>query len=393
MRTFYKAFYAFIRFLIKPYFFLKGFTHSNYRPKSKTYICLTNHTTNWDFFLAGLVLKRHMYFVASDHIFRNPVTGSIIMALANPIPRKKGGSSDETSNEIKKRLSEGFNVCMMAEGNRTFNGRTGFISPKTAKIVKESGAGLVNVVVRGGYFINPRWGTKKRKGPYSAEAVNEYTPERLAEMSEEEIYRCICDDLMVDAYEDQAKLQADYRCKNPAECLETALFICPECGGISTLKSSKDRLVCSSCSKELIFTRKGYLKSSDGSPNRFSTVYDWSLWQEDELKERLKAYSGKPDELIFTDSGLRLCSLNVKNSRTVLATGSLSLYCDRLVFSDGDNSLVFPLDEIDKISLALRGKFFFTTHGNYYEINSGHEYCALKYLISARLLKGKEYRQ
>ena len=237
MGTFHKIVYAILRFLIRPYFFLTGFRHDNFRPQSKTYLCLINHTTNWDFFMTGLTLKRHMYFVASDHIFRIPVAGGIIKFIADPIGRKKGASGAEATAEIKKRLSEGFNVCMMAEGNRTFTGETGFISPRTASLVRESGAGLVNIVIRGGYMINPRWGVKKRRGPIRAEAIREYTPEELSLMTEEEIYSHICEDLYVNAYEDQRADRAEYRVKNPAECLETALFVCPECGKIEFFKT------------------------------------------------------------------------------------------------------------------------------------------------------------
>ena len=380
--------------IIQPYFFLKGFSFERYIPKSRQYICLTNHTTNWDFFLGGIVLREHMYFVASDHIYRNKISGGIIKFLADPIARKKGGSGDEAVKEILSRIERGANICMMAEGNRSFNGETGFISPRTARLVKESGVGLVNVAIHGGYFINPRWGTKKRRGKYSAQAVNEYGAEELAKMSEEEIYAAICSDLRVDAYVDQEKLMAEYSCKNPAECLETALFVCSECGSFSSLSSRGDILSCSCCGSRMRFNKFGYLENAEegGKEIRFSRICDWSRWQTERLRELLKEpRSGT--EPIFRDSGLRLYIMNLKNSKSLLAKGELCLFEDRLELSGEEgNKLVFPVEDINKISLALRGKLLFTIHGNYYEISSKKEYCALKYLIAVRFLMGKDYK-
>ena len=117
MYGFHKAFYGALRALIIPYFKTFGrYSCHVYTPESENYLMLANHNTNWDFFYFGMALKKQMYFVASEHIFRQGFTSFLIKTLVDPIPRKKGASSDSTARMIKERLADGKNVCMMAEG-------------------------------------------------------------------------------------------------------------------------------------------------------------------------------------------------------------------------------------------------------------------------------------
>lgn len=390
MKTFHKIFYALLRILITPYFrFIARFRWKTYKPKSKNYLVLTNHNTNWDFFFFGLSLRRQMYFVASEHIFRLGFRSKLIKFLADPIPRKKGASGAETTEAILKRLREGDNVCMMAEGNRSFNGRTGFISPRTAQLAKDSGTGLITLRIHGGYFVNPRWSSEKRRGPVSGEVVNEYTAEQLRGMSLDEINEAICRDLYVNAYDDQAASPAKYACRRPAEHLETALFVCPECKAFSALRSEKSRFYCKNCGMTLCLNDYGYFESIDGEKPVFDTILEWDEWQIGFLRERL-ADVGR-DEKLFSDEGLRLTSVKDGENDVLIKSGTLAMYGDRLEMNDGDQSFSFCVERIEKISVALTSTLLFTYNGGYYEIKAAKPYSAVKYMIASRLLAGKKY--
>ena len=390
MKTFHKIFYTFMRILITPFFrFVFHYSWKKYEPKSETYLVLTNHNTNWDFFLFGLSLHRHMYFVASEHIYRLGFRSKLIKFLADPIPRKKGASGSETTELILSRLRDGSNVCMMAEGNRSWNGRTGFISPRTAQLAKDSGVGLITYRVHGGYFVNPRWGTETRRGPSRGEVVNEYTAEELAEMSVDEINEAIRRDLYVDAYADQRESPAAYTCKHPAEHLETALFVCPECHSFSSMRSSKRRFYCADCGMTLLMSDYGYFEDANLGDTKFRTVPEWDDWQQQYMRSYLASVGD--GEKLFSDWGLRLSKVCGGETAVLMDYGSLTMYSDRLELSCDGDSFSFAVDKIEKISIALTSTLLFTYEGGYYEIKSGQPYSALKYLIAARLLAGKEY--
>lgn len=388
MSRFHRAFYAFMRTIIKPYFRLTDYSWQRYDPVSPNYIVLTNHNTNWDFFLTGLVLKKHMYFVASEHILRGGFKSKLIKFLGDPIPRRKGASGDETYNLILDKLRSGENVCMAAEGNRSFSGETGFISKRTAQLVKESGAGLITFTVRGGYFQNPRWSKGKRKGPTWGQVENEYTAEALSAMTVDEVYCAITKDLYVNAYDDQETRQARYECDNPAESLETALFYCPECGSFSSMASSGDKFFCKNCGLSLRFDDFGYFSASAGGEAPFRTVTGWYHAENKALKEFVK--SAQPGTLLFSDDGVRLSEVIPGVGTVPVAEGTVSLYTDAIKVSGFED---IKMSTVEKISIVLRDIILFTAGGKYYELKPvGATRSMLKYVMAAMYLMGKDYK-
>ena len=110
-----------LQFLVRIWFGISGtYRCTGKDPKTSPMLVLTNHNTNWDFLYFGASFSKHMYYVASEHIFRSGFVSKAIKFLVSPVARKKGASSAETVSEIKSRLSRGYNVCMMADGNRSF---------------------------------------------------------------------------------------------------------------------------------------------------------------------------------------------------------------------------------------------------------------------------------
>ena len=355
-------------------------------------LVLTNHNTNWDFLYFGASFSKHMYYVASEHIFRTGFVSKAIKFLVSPVARKKGASSAETISEIKARLSKGYNVCMMADGNRSFSGETGYISPATATLVKECGAGLATYRLHGGYFVNPRWSHTTRKGRIWGEIVGYYTAEQLAEMSNEQVYDILCSDLYVNAYEDQKEKNYSYRSKAPAETLETALFSCPHCGGFNCLKSRGEELVCESCGNELVFSDKGYFTGKDGSTPEYADILSWSEWQKQHLKKHIEKLG--PEDLIRTDEGARLFLVHPKEGKVLQLEGRMALYKDRLVFTGADGAeKSFPAKSIKSLAVILVNTMLFTAEDGYYEVKLPLAASALHYMISYYYINGKEYKR
>ena len=199
--AFQKGVYAFCRAVIGPFVTLS--LHFSYKPcriRSRTFLALGNHTQNLDPALLVIATHRYMRFVANAAITRGFV-GFIMNNFFGVIPREKGASGDEVIARIEANLKAGVSVGMFPEGNRCWDGVTEFISPRTARLAKESGAALVTYRFTGGYLLHPRWAGYKRKGPMRGELVHEYSPEELAAMTQDEVYEAICRDLHVNAYE------------------------------------------------------------------------------------------------------------------------------------------------------------------------------------------------
>ena len=362
-------------------------------PTNKPCLIFCNHTTLWDHLFLAAACPQHMFFVAGEHLFRNPWLRILANIFVRPILRRKGSSAVDCVNTIKQAISSGANVWMSPEGVRSINGATAFISPATGKLVKESGAALITYRLHGGYLRRPRWCLYNRDGPMSGEFVAEYSPILLSKMSVDEINEAICKDLYVNAFEDQKKSPAKYTGKKLAEHLEIILYVCPECKRISTLHSHDSILFCNECGYSVRFTEYGLFEPVNRQSIPFNNITDWDLWQRDYLQNQVPNFMEmSADKPITSDSEQRIYKI-VDRNYEYISTGCFSIFKDRLVFNGNDNSIyIFPFTSITGLSISLETKILFTLEdGTYYEIQSDIPRSAIKYMVIFRFLTGKPY--
>ena len=334
------------------------------------YIVLANHNTNWDPMLVALSFPQHMYFVASEHIYRWGFISKVLFWCFAPIARSKGSTDARTVMEILSRSRAGFNVCIFAEGNRSFNGLTTEILPSTGKLIKASGASLVTYKIQGGYFTSPRWSKTIRRGKMLGYPVAEYPAVQLKKMTPEEVNDIIRHDLFEDAYARQLEYPVPYRGKRLAENLETVLYLCPFCKMIGTLRSCGDRFFCN-CGLEGRYSEYGELQ---GAAIPFKSITEWDNWQTEQMHIISKNTS---EEYIFSDVEQSLYRVQAAIGRTLLVQDSLYMYKDKLVC--GEYS--FSLDNISNMAIyGMMSLIFTTVDGGYYEIISDHPRSATKYL-------------
>ncbi|HXK72208.1 MAG TPA: lysophospholipid acyltransferase family protein [Clostridia bacterium] len=389
--TWFKTIYAILRIPFTIYYkVFHNYHYKKYKPKNKPFLVLSNHNSDGDQFMVGMAIKGHMFFVASEHIVRHGFGGRLVKLLANPIIRKKGAEAKSTVNDIIEALQNKSNVCMFVEGNRSFNGQTGWISPTNGQLVKKSHATLITFRLDGGYFRTPRWAVNRRKGPEFGRVVNEYPYELLKDMTEDEITQIIRNDLYVNAYDWKKENQYIYKGKNLAENLETVLFVCPKCKGIDTLKSNKDEFFCS-CGFKVILNEYCSFENSDN--DFFKNVYQWDMWQRNYLKENLDTLKSEyKDKPIFSHRDQTLSLINIEKNAKKVNSGKMELFSDRLVISSENKTDIFYLSSIAGFSISKMMTIFFSTNnGEYYEIKSDSIRTGVGYLILYRYLTGRDY--
>ena len=356
-----------------------------------TFLMLSNHVTRFDPMMVAYCFPHQMYFVASEHIQRMKVA-PIMMALADPITRRKSRTETGTAMDILRRLKLGCSVCVFIEGERSYAGQTEFIPDSAAHLAKMCGCSLVTYRLENGYFTEPRWADKSRpNGHMTGHVVNVYSPEQLKAMSRQQVLEAIRGDLWLDAYEQQEKEPLRYPGENLAEHLETALFYCPVCGAIGSLESKGDRFYCRECGLSLRYTEYGYLESTTDSPAPYTTVRDWFNWQKEEASSFAAARYGT-HELLTEDSGQLLYDVD-EDSHTskLLATGRLALYGDGLEFTAPDLELKLPISRINAVSCHESKLLSFSAAGGeedgFYEVDCEKPRSAVKYQIMFRALK------
>jgi 1-acyl-sn-glycerol-3-phosphate acyltransferase len=338
------------------------------------YIVIANHTTDLDALLVSISFPKHMYFVASEHLFRSRVFGGFLKYFLDPIPKQKGGADVNTAMQMMRRLKKNINIGLFAEGSKSFHGKSCPVVKATGSLVKASGASLVTYRLEGGYFTSPRWAHTFRRGRMKGYPVRIYSPEELNQMTPEEVNGAIAADIGEDAYLRQAEDPVAYRGKRLAQGLENALYMCPNCGMIGTLHGEGSLFTCT-CGLKTKIDEMGYL--SGGS---FRTVDEWGQWQKDKLREfiqtgnRAELYRDGEQEIIRILPGHHMVPVQqgtLSVSRASLTCGDFILQWSRVLGVEvfGKNSVVFSDDQ-----------------GIHYQLRSKTERSGLKYLDTYRIM-------
>lgn len=352
-------------------------------------IVVANHNCDLDPVMVGLACP-HMYFVASEHIFRKPTIAWLLEVFLSPIARRKGSVDASTVMEIRSRIKAGHSIAIFPEGNRSLDGRTGVIHPTTGKLIKAFGATLVTYHLEGGFFTTPRWGFGIRKGKMTGRPVGVYPKDELKKMKPEEILELVRRDLYEDPYITQQKEKVRFRSKAPARGLETALYLCPHCKSIGTLRSSKKEVVCT-CGYRTEFDEYGYFSIPENAGNivqkpYFRTYTEWYLWQQEEIAKLYAAYCDRKKEVreekdtegfsldefcVFPNNEVCLHEVGDDERSRPVMSGVLKIGTEGLcvVGTDG-NRKEFRFKDIPEISMCGRNKLAFICDGGYYEIKT-----------------------
>ncbi len=374
------------------------FRNKRCKVKSKTFLALGNHTQNLDPALMVIGMRRHMRFVANASLTKG-AAGFLLNPLFGIIPREKGAKGDAVIELIEKNLRAGISVGMFPDSNKSWDGETEFISPRTARLAKESGAGLVTYRFTGGYLMHPRWAKYKRKGPMYGELMNEYTAEQLDAMTVEEVYDAISKDLAVNAYEEQARRGDMYPGKDLAEGLEYAAYLCPHCHRFGTIKTSGDIISCS-CGLSARYLPTGWF---EGLANfSFKNFAEWNKYQKRWMTENSASMRLEVDKPIAADKDFELVLVENGVSTLLSDHASIEVYGDRIQLyytydNQGDkpssklNAYTYAIQEITGFGTFLSRNMYFNVGTTRYQLKSHHPVSTLKYYALWRALSGRSY--
>lgn len=350
--------------LRKPFEWIFAFQHDYDREDVPTLI-ISNHVTNFDPILVALSFpKRRFHFVASEHLFRMGFVSKLLNYVFEPIPRRKGVSGGDAAMSILRKLREGKSVGLFAEGETTWDGKTGSVVSATGRLAQMSKCRLITYRLEGGYHTAPRWGKGIRRGKMYGRIVGIYSPEQLKAMSKEEVQAAIERDIFEDAHQRQRENPVAYGKRRRAERLETALFRCPVCGAYESLSSKGNFLRCS-CGKTWEYTAFGRFDP----PVPFETVEQWDIWQRQQLKKEQSHHFRVEDLTLFRLEGDHDCQM--------VGSGTLELRENKLSIC----GKTFALPEISSMALITTKRLLFTVGDAYYEVKAKKPSCLRKFLL------------
>lgn len=336
-------------------------------PEKRNYLILCNHQTPMDELFVSLAFPKHVYYIATEDIFSNGFISKLLTWSVAPIPFKKT-SADLNALKISARVAkEGGTICLYPEGNRTYSGKTEYMKPSVAKLVKALRLPVLICRIEGGFGTQPRFADSVRKGRMRLRFTKVMEPEEYLKLSDAELAEAVGKELFTD---DTALVKelGTFRSEDTAEYMERCVYICPDCG-FSEFESSGKTIKCKKCG---ISAEYGFDLKFTGDLG-FTYVKDWLKYQNDYIN-RLdpETLSGEP---LYTDT-VNLSEVIPYKSKQILKENTdMCLYKNRLEFADGES---FAFSDIKGMSVMGRNKLNFSVGEKIYQIRGAKRFNPVK---------------
>ncbi len=339
----------------------------------RAYFVLMNHQTAFDQFFLGMAFKGPVYYVASEDLFSKGWISSVIRFLVAPIPIKKQVTDVNAVMNCIRVAREGGTIGIAPEGNRTYSGKTEYMSPAIAPLAKKLKLPIALYRIEGGYGVHPRWSDTLRKGKMRGFVSRVIEPEEAAAMTNEELFAEIEKGLFVD----EGVADGIFKSAKRAEYLERAMYVCPFCG-LSEFESQGNEIQCKKCLRKITYGEDKSLKGIDFDfPFQFTT--QWYDYQKDFVNSLdVTQYTDTP---LYRDrSGLSEVIM-YKNKVSLREDAEIALYGDRMVIDEGaENEMNLPFADIMAMSVLGRNKLNIYYGDHVYQLKSHKRFNALKYV-------------
>jgi cytidylate kinase len=123
-------------------------------PDQGALVLISNHQSFLDPVLCGIFVKRPLYFLARDSLFRG-FFGRLLVSI-NTIPVKRGEADLAAMRTVISKLKQGNGVCLFPEATRTSDGKITPFKPGFGLLCRRGGAAVVPVLIDGAFECWPR---------------------------------------------------------------------------------------------------------------------------------------------------------------------------------------------------------------------------------------------
>jgi 1-acyl-sn-glycerol-3-phosphate acyltransferase len=371
------------RFILGAYLKVRFRMEANYNEikyLKGPYVILGNHTNNWDPFMVSIYIKEPIHFVTGEGNFKNPFLRWALLNLVGAIPKTKFMPDSTTIRQIIKVKNSNGIIGIFPEGQRNWHGVTGEILYSTSKLIKSLKLPVVTVVLKGAYMTHPRWSEKSRRGKIELYYHLALTTDNIQQMSQEEIFNIISENLYHDDMQWQKFNNIAYKGAN-AERLELFLFACPHCSSLETLVSKGTEYKCTSCGYSVDYNEYGTIISKSDILH-FDSLYEWDKWQLGLLHKKLDSMS--EDELAFQCNSVTIYEGRKMKNFSGKLSGNLILYKDKLVIKyNAGQEKEFYIRDMDGINVNLSKNLEFFYNKIMYRIIFNIKYVSAYMWVSA----------
>ena len=269
-------------------------------------------------------------------------------------------------------LKRGGAIGLFPEGIQSTSGSTHPINPATTHFIKNCKANVVVCTTKGAYLATNRYSKDRKKGYIGVHYTHLFTPQMLAELTEEEIYTQLLEKIRYNDFAFNKEARHKYIGKLPnAEGLDKILYKCPDCKKENGLYVTGDAIRCKHCGFAAQVNEYYDLVLQSGK-NLPEDIDVWYKWQRKCVAEEIKS-----DDFALTMRG-KLCALKLDklrkapHNRELLADGGAMLTNKGLVFEgELDGKAVnfnFEAKSLYSLTCSTKGFLEFYHNNDYFMI-------------------------
>jgi 1-acyl-sn-glycerol-3-phosphate acyltransferase len=345
-------------------------------PRRGPAFILPSHVALFDPIWLYACLRRPIYFVATEELFRSRLLRALIRRFG-AFPKRKAAHDMVAMRSLFSVAQRGDLIGIYPEGVRTWDGTNAPIVPTIARLIRKFRIPVVTCRFDGGYFAHPRWASRWRRVPVRVVFEPLYAPGTIP-ASDERIVQDISSAIRIRDYElPPPERRLGFR--GLPEGIWRILYRCPQCGALETLRPvpppRKNRFECSSCFSSWKVDVACRVTPLDQAGRAVGERVPLNrLYREIRTMPLHPMRSG----LVDLDDGEQLYFISRPNLLLrerrfpyfmPFAFGRLLLTSKRLIFSGRrGNRLVAPIDGLDSLSIEPGNKLHFVVGGVLYRI-------------------------
>lgn len=217
-------------------------------PRSGAGLLVANHVTLFDPIWVYDMLRRPVYFVATEELFRSRIVGALVRFF-KAFPKRKAAQDMKTMRAMMTILKGGGLVGVYPEGVRTWDGTNSPLIPTIARLIRRLRVPVYTCRLDGGYLTMPRWAPRWRRLPVRLVYNRLYKEDEIPE-SEEKILEDLARELRNRDYElDIPEMRR--RFTGLAVGVQRVLYRCPQCHTLEALEPVRplktNQVECRSC--------------------------------------------------------------------------------------------------------------------------------------------------
>lgn len=174
------------------FFHLGRVFNRHYVPADTPVLLVCNHQSYLDPMLGAYGLKREVYFMGRETLFKNKLFGRFI-ASVNTFPLKRGQVDIGAIKKTLRLLRTGYSVLLFPEGTRTRDGTISLFKPGIAMLARKANVPVVPVVIDGAFEAWPRNSTLLPKfwTPLRVSYCQPFWPQQIKDMGNQEFVQML----------------------------------------------------------------------------------------------------------------------------------------------------------------------------------------------------------